>query len=172
MKTTLCYFNQKYNLYLNDDNIVLNSLDSTEFTARISNKADFGDKMKHGILRLTIYQYKSLFFYSFGIFYDEEQDRPGHNGEWSSNSDYIYLMTGIRLFETSLNRFSVAIPQDKVLDLINDDIFYLEMNGDHGGCSIQSKRIKEPKNMEWFDHDGNPMVWDHDTHSLKHIIQA
>lgn len=170
MKATLCYFNQRFNLYLNDD-IDLDDLDSTKFETRISHKADYRYGIRDGTLRLTIHVHKLLFFYSFGIYYDDRKYRPGHGGEWSSNPGYIYQVTGLKLFDTSLNRLSCCIQQDKVISLLNEDVFYWDTTSKYGP-DIQSKTIKKPEHMSWYDHNGVLMNRNHDTHSLEHIVSA
>lgn len=58
------------------------------------------NEVETGVARLTTYQSEGVNFYSFGL--NTHENKPGHGGEWSSNSHYINEVFGVDIVECAI----------------------------------------------------------------------
>src|SRR5262245_29048425 len=102
MKIKLCYFNQHWNVYFYTEGGCGSWLDNPE----TQTKQD-GDR---GEYRLRKYNHPEIPIYSFELWLNDASHRPGHGGEWSSNSMSINRAFGTNLLEVAVDQISVAVP--------------------------------------------------------------
>jgi hypothetical protein len=77
--------------------------DSYELYALVAPLEKVSEQFKEvptGIARLTTYQSEGVNFYSFGL--NAFDNKPGHGGEWSSNSGYINEVFGTDIIECAV----------------------------------------------------------------------
>lgn len=129
MQIKLCYFNQRWNVYLyttqqGDHGKWKEWLhnEHTQTKPRYDQKGNI-----EGEYRLRDYQHPEGFpIYSFGFMYNDanSKHRPEHGGEWSSNSEAINKEFGIDLIEIAFDQISVAVPFDWLKKLLGDQVIW------------------------------------------------
>jgi hypothetical protein len=122
-------------------------------------------KAHGGTFRLTSYtDEEGNEYFSFGYMVDDVKQRPGHGGEWSSNSKAINEVFGIDLIECAIKElkgqyssfFAMAIKRSNVSLPYN-----LELRENYGFNSIMLKPgFEYPSGTDYFrstklDADGN-----------------
>ncbi|MHA2180093.1 MAG: hypothetical protein ACXAAH_01580 [Promethearchaeota archaeon] len=78
---------------------------------------------ENGLYRLTTYEdvVTGTKFYSFGYLTADAADRPGHRGEWSSNSTMINEIFGVKITECAVKEMN-----DNIFISMAHDISHLE----------------------------------------------
>lgn len=103
MQVKLCYYNQHWNIYLY----------TTEgYTKWLENYDQSTIKIDSGEFNLRVYNHPEIPIHSFGFMASNPKERPGHGGEWSSNSGQINKVFGTNLYEVAVDQISVAVPMD------------------------------------------------------------
>ncbi len=111
IKMRACWYNQQWNIHLEG----VPFIKEPEVTYRTNAKGQF---------RLTHYGHD---IYSFGYTTFDTDERPGHGGEWSSNSMAINKEYNIQLTEIGVDGFAMAIKTD-ILKSILPKSMKLEMS--------------------------------------------
>jgi len=110
IKKRVCWFNQRWNVYLSSEG----NYDQWQIK-EILHKKDNG-----GEYRLTSYDIEGLTIYTFGLFLDNPKARPGHGGEWSSNSTNINEVFNINIIEIGVDGLAAAIDINVLKDLLGE----------------------------------------------------
>ncbi len=143
MQVKLCYFNEHWNIYLYSEHEHTGWLNST-FTVQTVPTENEGE------YRLRTYTHPEIpLLCSFGFMYNEanKDDRPGHGGEWSSNSMAINKIFGTDLYEVGLDGIGVAISVKWFKHLLGDKLQW--QDDDIYGCIITDVKGVENKYMAW-----------------------
>jgi hypothetical protein len=122
MQVKLCYFNQHWNIYLYTgtnkgfyDAPWINIKPTEQVIVR-------GDE---GEYRLRTYSHPDIpVLCSFGFWYYDEKRRPGHGGEWSSNSRVINEVFGTDLYEVALDQISMAVSLKWLKEVLGDKVVW------------------------------------------------
>jgi hypothetical protein len=122
MQIKLCYFNQHWNVYLYTE-------EGYEGWIRKMHQAVIPNE--EGEYRLRKYDCSEAPIFSFGYMYNEENahKRPGHGGEWSSNSMTINKVFGTNLIEVAIDQMSVAVPLDWLKKLLGKKVIWGKSHG-------------------------------------------
>jgi hypothetical protein len=102
-----------------------------------------------GEYRLRKYEHPEIPVYDFGFWTDEPKLRPGHGGEWSSNSEAINKVFGTNLLEIALDQLSVAAPIDWIKEKIGDAVVWEE--ADIWGHIITEVKGVEKSDSKWIE---------------------
>jgi hypothetical protein len=138
--------------------------DSYELYALVAPLEKVSEQFKEvptGIARLTIYQSEGVNFYSFGL--NTFDNKPGHGGEWSSNSRYINEVFGTDIIECAVRETHsscssyTAMACDKsflksvtpkTLEFRNGSL-YQTIDYPHGDDYFMSTTIDKEGNLLW-----------------------
>lgn len=82
----------------------------------------------HGTFRLTTYLAGDLEIFTFGFYASDPKERPGHGGEWSSNSHAIRQVFGEDLKEIAYNGLACAIRIEDAKELAPQGVTYKGMS--------------------------------------------
>lgn len=117
MQIKLCYFNQHWNIYFYTEGGYDSWMNDPEQKVITDETGEY---------RLRTYQHPVIPIYSFGYMYNEENKsrRPGHQGEWSSNSTAINPVFGVNLYEVGVDNISVAVPMDWLKAVLGDQVVW------------------------------------------------
>jgi len=113
MELRLCYFNGYWNpyFYTKDGNY--------KFETEHEEYKD----VSGGKMRLTKYKHDEIpCLYSFGLTIDDPKHKPGHGGEWSSNSYEVNKLFNTDLKEVVVNQMSVAVSLEWLKELLKDKV--------------------------------------------------
>lgn len=88
------YYNGQWNINLKSEDIAIEKTNEQE------------QRDERGSYRLSYYDNG---IYSYGYTVDNDADKPGHGGEWSSNTARIGHVFGIDLIAIGVNGFAKAI---------------------------------------------------------------
>lgn len=113
MKVKLCYFNNHWNVYL---------FSNTDFDWK--DKTLKTSKNERGEFRLREYKHPEITVFSFGFMCHNPVERPGHGGEWSSNSKAINEVFGTDLIEVALDNVSCAVSLKWLKELLGDKVIW------------------------------------------------
>ena len=111
MKIKLCWFNQRWNVYLESEG----GYNKWE-TKEVLHKDQDG-----GMYRLTTYNVEGYDIYTFGLLTHDIRRRPGHGGEWSSNAQNINEVFGVNLTEIGMDRIAASIDIDVLRVLLGPE---------------------------------------------------
>ena len=142
----LCYFNQTFNLYLY-------KAQGVDWIKRDEQLIEDTFSCGKGVLRLTSYYFDGHTFYSYGLYYNDRNQRPGHGGEWSSNSMFINERFNTDMFECSLNGIACAISRKDIFRYIDKHVFELQPSSMKDYYIIKSETIIG-KYFQWYDSFG------------------
>jgi|688.fasta_scaffold17891_19 hypothetical protein len=120
MQIKFCYFNQHWNIYLysGDGNNSLNP-------KWLDNKETITKDEDGGIYRLTKYEHpEGIPVHTFGFLTHNVKHRPGHGGEWSSNSTAVNKVFNVDIYEIALDQISVAVPMVWLKELLGDKVVW------------------------------------------------
>lgn len=122
MEIRLCYFNQHWNIYL----YTTTHEEYGAYDTWINNCEEKTIQVDTGEYRLRKYSHPAIPIHSFGFMYDEAHanQRPGHRGEWSSNSTAINRMFNTTLLEVAVDQISVAVPIEWLKELLGDRVIW------------------------------------------------
>lgn len=123
MQIQLSYYNQHWNIYI---------YSKTKETVGAYNEwlgkhttetkpLKEGDK-EIGEVRLRTYTHPNIPLYSYGLMLNEPKQRPGHGGEWSSNSRTINQFFGTNLIEAAVDGIAMAVPVDWIKEILGDKV--------------------------------------------------
>lgn len=133
MQIKMCYINQHWYVYL-----YVNDVFNAHEVKTVRND--------RGVYRLSKFSHDEIpEAYNFGFMADNPQERPGHGGEWSSNSNAINQAFGTNIWEIAVNNVSISVPFDWLVKLLGDDV-------DWQDDDIYIKWIKNVKGIENKDH--------------------
>lgn len=145
MQIKLCWFNQHWNVYL----YTIGGYDSWNVK---NTKIIRDERPEHaGEYRLREYDCVEIPIFSFGFMADDKHHRPGHGGEWSSNSSNINKIFGTNIIEVAVDQVSVAVPIEWLKELLGDNVEwghtwsqdYLEI--------LKVKNHPNPKYTQWIE---------------------
>ena len=105
-----------------------------------------------GQYRLRKYLAGDLEVFTFGFMATDPRKRPGHGGEWSSNSEQINQVFGVNLRECAYNQIACAIKIEDMKDFAPSNVTYEGLNsmGFHE-FNMEGDRFAR------VDLNGNPM---------------
>lgn len=98
----LCYYNGHWNVYI---------YTKGGYESWIKNPDQIIKKGEYGEFRFRTYNYDEIPIHGFGFMHDDPQRRPGHGGEWSSNSESINPIFGVDVMEVAVDQIGVAVPR-------------------------------------------------------------
>lgn len=102
------------------------------------------------VFRLTAHKAGSLTVYTFGLMCKDPKERPGHGGEWSSNSDTINEMFGVDIRECGYNGISCAIDINDMKAFAPAGVYYAGLSQ----LGFHEFKMDQTKRMEKIDLDG------------------
>jgi len=145
MKIKLCWFNQHWNVYLySDDSLWIGN--RTEKIIRDETPGHEGE------YRLREYKHAEIPIFTFGFFADDAKQRPGHGGEWSSNSPVINRVFGTTLREIAVDQMSVAVPIEWLKELLGDNVEWGASMWSPNYLEIKSaKDYPNPEYDQWIE---------------------
>ncbi len=137
----LCYFNQHWNIYFYSEGISYNDwLKEPELQTITEDRGEY---------RLRKYKHPEIPIHSFGFMANEGEYKPGHGGEWSSNSVAINNVFKTNLLEVDVDQISVAVPIDWLKKVMRDNVTWKE---DHiYGYKITDVRNQENISNKWIE---------------------
>ncbi len=150
MRIFLCFFNGHWNIYFYGKEI-----DFKDFTLETRGN-------QRGQFRLRTYNTEAP-IYGFGFWCDNPKERPGHGGEWSSNSDTINSQFGTNLKELAYNQMSMAAPLPWIKEMIGSvatwkkDLYWGE-------------KITHIKNVQNKDHQWVEIINQNTSHETSHPL--
>jgi len=109
IKINFKYFNDKFNLYFEGEDIPQKENERFIFE-------------ENGRYRLTKWANRRMPIYSFGYLTDCMESRPGHRGEWSSNSSQINKKFNTDLIEIAYNGWSCATSKTWLKELLGNKV--------------------------------------------------
>lgn len=115
MQIKLCYFNQHWNIYLYTKGGYDSWINDVETTTITDNRGEY---------RLRKYNQGTIPLYAFGFMAKEPKERPGHGGEWSSNSTQINKVFGTDLYEVAVDQISAAVPLEWLKEQLGDRVVW------------------------------------------------
>lgn len=146
MQIRLCYFNEHWNIYLY-------STDHTkygEYNLWSDNVHEITKRIENGEFRLRDYIHpQGIPVYTFGLMLDNPKERPGHGGEWSSNSRSILMIFNINLLEVALDGIAVAVPIQWIKDVLGDQVIWED--DDIYGYKITHVKGHSNDYMKWVE---------------------
>ena len=114
----LCYFNNHWNIYFYSSDANKDSwIGNSELTTKDDEKGQY---------RLRQHLHPEIPVYSFGFMANNPKYRPGHGGEWSSNSRQILNIFGEDLLEIALDQISCAAPISWLKQVMGDKVIWKE----------------------------------------------
>lgn len=153
MQIKLCWFNQRWNIYLYTNNQEGDYYkDSNTWSNNPLQTVIRDENPEHsGEYRLRTYEHpQNIPVYGFGFFADDPKKRPGHGREWSSNSTTINQVFNTNLTEVALDNISIAVPRDWLEKVMGDKVIWTP-------CRYYGKSITEvpscpnPKWDQWIE---------------------
>lgn len=108
----LCWYNQRWNVYLKSEG------GYSKWGAPIETKTieDNG-----GVYRLTKYNVEGLDIFTYGYLTKDLKQRPGHGGEWSSSCQQINSVFNTNLTEIGLDQIACSIDIDVLRGLLGPE---------------------------------------------------
>jgi len=147
MQVKLCYFNQHWNIYLytTDDSKY------GEYDLWSNNPSIKTINADHGEYRLRQYLHPAgIPVFSYGLFAHDPKQRPGHGGEWSSNTNTINRVFSTTLLEAALDSIAVAFPITWLKDLLGDQVTW-DTHDIYGHWITHVKGIAKPTYCQWVE---------------------
>lgn len=136
IKKRICWYNQRWNVYLSSEG----GYDAWSIIEILHKRNDDGE------YRLTSYNVEGLTIYTFGWFADDAKSRPGHGGEWSSNSTNINEVFGVNLTEIGVDGIAASIDVDVLKSLLGEEFVFVPSTF---GIHILSADGSTGGHMEW-----------------------
>lgn len=116
MKIKLVYFNEIWNVYLYTDN--RNWMFQTPELLTIKDEIEGHE----GEYRVRKYAHPEIPIHTFGWMADNPKQRPGHGGEWSSNSITINKIFKTNLIEIAVDQLSCSVPITWLKELLGNKV--------------------------------------------------
>lgn len=113
-KITLKFFNNRWNVYATGDGISFKDSLTETLTVR-------SDRSPNSEFRLRKHEALQIPLYTFGVFDDKKDTRPGHGGEWSSRSSVINSIFDVELIEIAYNNTHCAVSVSDFQKLLGDN---------------------------------------------------
>ena len=148
--------NRYFNIYFGYDNKlnVVEPLDFKDCEELYHKKS----RDENGEFFLKKYKHPSdLIFYTFGYMADDERERPGHGGYWSSNCTTINKIFDVDLIGVAISGFAASMETKAVMgyfNVKNDEgtpIYRLPSPDECCRLGLYSDVIKKP---QWYDRYG------------------
>ena len=113
MKVKLCYYNQHWNIYLYSEDQNLKWWENRTLKTVQDNRGEF---------RLREHKHPEIPVFTFGFMCNNPKERPGHGGEWSSNSTAINKVFGTDLIEIALDQLACSVSIKWIKELLGDKV--------------------------------------------------
>lgn len=149
MTLKLCYFNQHWNIYFY-------SKQGIRWEDWSKNPEVSTVDTEEGQFRLRKYNHPEIPVFSFGLWLYNPKGRPGHGGEWSSNSQSINREFDTNLLEIALDQLSAAVPIDWLKAVMGNKVTWTEH--DIYGYIITDVKGEENKYMKWVEIPVNELM--------------